>query len=108
MSNNTARPRRRKPITATTADVTIEDGWSFNFSPDVPRTEGFAIIGVTAESERGESFLTAYFAEAHPDPEADDDAVVAAAHLAPQELDQFKRMAAAAGVSVDDQTRTAR
>src|SRR5262249_59011496 len=55
--------------------------------------------------EKGEAFLTAYFKETAFADEPDDDDVIGSGSLLPEELDQFKRMAAAAGVKLDDQTR---
>ena len=81
------------------ADVIVENGWSAgpNYS--------HAIIGVLAETEKGEAFLTAYFKEtAFADEPDDDDGVIGSGSLMPKELDQFKRMAAASGVRLLDRT----
>ena len=81
------------------ADVSIQKGSSTG------PNHSHAIIGVLAESEKGEAFLTAYFKETAFADEPDDDDVIGSGSLLPDELDQFKRMAAAAGVKLDDQTR---
>jgi len=83
-------------------DVKIEDGWSCGPS------HSMATIGVEALSEKGETFLTAYFTDDGTD---DDDAVsdaggvVASGSLLPEECGRFKRMAAAAGVKLLDWTK---
>jgi hypothetical protein len=68
-------------------DVIVERGWSSG--PD----HSHAIFGVVSESERGDAFLSAWF----ENPE-DDDGVLGSGTVLPEELDNFRRMAAAAGV----------
>jgi hypothetical protein len=75
-------------------DVTVENGW--RCGPDCSHP----IIGVVAETERGEAFLTAYCDETSETPGADDD-VIGSASLLPEDLAGFKRMAIAAGVRLD-------
>ena len=81
------------------ADVSIQKGSSTG------PNHSHAIVGVLAESEKGEAFLTAYFKEtAFADEPDDDDGVIGSGSLMPKELDQFKRMAAASGVRLLDRT----
>src|SRR5215469_1591284 len=82
------------------ADVSIQK--AFNTGPN----HSHAIIGVLAESEKGEAFLTAYFKEtAFADEPDDDDVIIGSGSLLPDELDQSSGWPAAAGVKLDNQTR---
>jgi hypothetical protein len=86
-------------VTSMPTDVAIENGWS------VGANHSHAIIGVFAQTEKGEVFLTAYFRETAFGSELDNDDVIGSASLLPKDFDQFKRMAAAAGVRLADHRR---
>jgi hypothetical protein len=80
-------------------DVIIEDGWSSG------PNHSHAVIGVLAQTEKGEVFLTAYLRETAFGSELDDDDVIESASLLSEDFDQFKRMATAAGVRLADHRR---
>jgi hypothetical protein len=71
-------------------DLVIERGWRTG-----PNCSG-PIIGVFANSEKGEIFLTAYCQD---DDDFDDDVIIGSASFLPEQLDSFKRQARLAGVS---------
>jgi|SRR6516162_7669790 hypothetical protein len=72
---------------ASQADVIIGHGWG----------PGRPIVWCFAVTEKGVAFLTAY--NALPD-DSDPDGVIEWGNLFPEQLDHFKRMAAAAGVKI--------
>jgi hypothetical protein len=84
------------------ADIILENGWQGTVADG-----GFATVGYDAVTERGEVFLSAYYAETEGE-DVDDDVIIASGSILPEELPQFKRMAAAAGVKLQDRTREAR
>ena len=71
------------------ADVIIGTGWG----------PGRPILWCFAVTEKGLAFLTAYDAETSG-PLPDPDGVIEWGNLFPEQLDHFKRMAAAAGVKL--------
>jgi hypothetical protein len=77
--------------------VTIENGWSTG------PNHSCAVIGYMAKSEKGEAFLTAYSRDGLKQDD-EEDYVIGSGSLLPEELDRFKRMAAAAGVKLIDKT----
>jgi|SRR6516225_10055440 hypothetical protein len=88
----------------TKADVVVENGWG------VGPNHSHAIIGVFAQTEKGEVFLTEYLRETAaaafgPD---DEDVCIESASLMPEEFEQLKRMAAAVGVRMADHRKGSR
>jgi hypothetical protein len=74
------------------ADVKIEDGWSCGPS------HSMATIGYEALSEKGEVFLSAF-------EDVAEDEIVGSGDMLPEEVENFKRMAAATGVKLLDWTK---